>query len=486
MAVSTNSTFVWYYSIGTLAEMPLTGGAPRELLERVQFADWDRAGKRLAVAVAGETSNRLEYPKGHVLLRCSGDGWAGDPRVSPDGQYVAFADHYYSGSDGSVAVVDLQGRKKTLTPVFDTLEGLAWSPGGKEIWFTAAEGGTGQRRLRAVPLSGAMRTVAQIPGNLKLHDIAADGRVLLSKEDSRMRIYFLGEEDPTPRDLTWHDWAIQPILSSSGRTLIMTENDEATGGKNITYLRNTDGSPAVSLGEGQAVSLSPDGQWAAIVRVPAGRSDITLLPVKAGAPIAIDVAPLELVEGAFAFNPSVTWLPDSEQILFSAKQPGRPPRTFVRSIRGGEARPVTPEGLWGWMLSPSGAHLLVYDSRSNAFLFPMTGGTPKRLAALTSEYRVLNFTADEREIFVTKLRERPPRVLRMDIGTGRMDRWREIPLSAIPVSRCRRRASRLLPTGNRWPTPSTAAFRSCTRCTGCTEYSALVVARRAGTVFGRR
>ena len=100
---------------------------------------------------------------------------------------------------------------------------------------------------------------------------------------------------------------------------------------------NTDGSPAVSLGEGQAVSLSPDGQWAAIVRVPAGRSDITLLPVKAGAPIAIDVAPLELVEGGFAFNPRVTWLPDSEQILFSAKQPGRPPRTFVRSIRGGEA-----------------------------------------------------------------------------------------------------------------------------------------------------
>jgi hypothetical protein len=140
------------------------------------------------------------------------------------------------------------------------------------------------------------------------------------------------------------------------------------------------------------------------------------------------------VEGAFAFNPSVTWLPDSEQILFSAKQPGRPPRTFVRSIRGGAAKPVTPEGLWGWLLSPSGARLLVYDSGSNAFLFPMTGGAPKRLPALTSEYRALNFTADEREIFVTKLRERLPRILRMDIGTGRMDRWREIPLGDPSVT----------------------------------------------------
>ena len=102
--------------------------------------------------------------------------------------------------------------------MFDTLAGLAWSPTGKEIWFTASEGGTGQARLRAVTLSGAMRVVAQLPANLKVHDIAADGRVLLSKEDSRNRIYFIGPQDSTPRDLTWHDWAIRPVLSADGKT----------------------------------------------------------------------------------------------------------------------------------------------------------------------------------------------------------------------------------------------------------------------------
>src|SRR5262249_30292447 len=201
-------------------EMPLTGGAPREVLERVQFADWTKDGKQLAVAVAGETGSRLEFPRGHVLFRSSNDGWVGDPRVSPSGEYVSFVDHYYSGDDGSIAAVDLHRRKKTLTPIFHMLPGLAWSPSGKEVSFTPAEGGTGQRRLRAVTLSGAMRLVAQIPGNLKLHDIAADGRVLLSKEDSRTRIYFIGQGDSTPRDLTWHDWAIHPILSADGKTLL--------------------------------------------------------------------------------------------------------------------------------------------------------------------------------------------------------------------------------------------------------------------------
>lgn len=64
----------------------------------------------------------------------------------------------------------------------------------------------------------------------------------------------------------------------------------------------------------------------------------------------------------------------------------------------------------------------------------MAGGTPKPLVALTSEYRALNFTADERAIFVTKPGVRPPRILRMDIATGRMDRWKEIPLGDPSVT----------------------------------------------------
>jgi len=101
--------------------------------------------------------------------------------------------------------------------------------------------------------------VAQLPSNLKLHDIAPDGRVLFTKEDSRARIYFVGPGSPTPVDLTWLNWAIYPVLSADGKTLLMTENDEATQGKDMIYLRGTDGSPAIRLGENVGVSMSPDG-----------------------------------------------------------------------------------------------------------------------------------------------------------------------------------------------------------------------------------
>ena len=238
----------------------------------------------MAVTVAGTVSSRLEFPRGRVVFQASGSGWPGDPKVSPSGKLVAFADHYYSGDDGSVAVVDLQGHKRTLTRVFDSLQGLAWSPNGKEIWFTASEGGASNRRLLAVTLAGEIRVIAQPPNNLKLQDIAANGQVLVTMEDSSARVYFAGSKDSVPRDLTWLTWAVKPILSADGRTVVMTENDEATGGKNVIYLRGTDGSAPVRVGENVALSLSPDEKWVASTGAPSGRPNIVLFPVKAERP----------------------------------------------------------------------------------------------------------------------------------------------------------------------------------------------------------
>ena len=57
---------------GTLARMPLVGGAPREVLESVQWADWSPDGAQFAVVRDVGGRNRLEYPIGKVLYesRC--------------------------------------------------------------------------------------------------------------------------------------------------------------------------------------------------------------------------------------------------------------------------------------------------------------------------------------------------------------------------------------------------------------------------------
>ena len=295
MAVSTNCQVNLFFSLGTLAQMPLAGGAPREILEHVRFADWSRDGKQLAVSLTRSNGKgyRLEFPIGKVLFEASGTGWPGDPKVSPKGDLVAFADHDYFGDDGSVAVVDLAGRKRNLTPRFTSLEGLAWSPGGREIWFTAAASGS-IRQLYVVSLSGEMRSVARAPASLKLQDIAGDGRVLLTKDDSRYGVYFLGPRESVPRELTWLDWGTAPRLSSDGKKLLMSESGEGVGGGSVVYIRGTDGSPAVRLGDhltGQA--LSPDGKW--VAASPDVRPRLVLLPMKAGAPVAIETGSLNLI-----------------------------------------------------------------------------------------------------------------------------------------------------------------------------------------------
>ena len=119
---------------GTLARMPMGGGAPRDVLEDVAGADWSPDGRELAIVRKG---SRLEYPIGKLLHESI---QIENPRVSPDGRSVAFAEH-----GDSVRVTDRQGKIRTLTKGPGTVQGLAWSAGGTEVWFTERVMGTKDR-----------------------------------------------------------------------------------------------------------------------------------------------------------------------------------------------------------------------------------------------------------------------------------------------------------------------------------------------------
>src|SRR5262249_40350888 len=68
-------TILFWEVPGTLASVPLVGGAPRELATDVRWADWAPDGKGMAVSRGGN----LEFPAGKVIYR----GGAAFPRVSP-------------------------------------------------------------------------------------------------------------------------------------------------------------------------------------------------------------------------------------------------------------------------------------------------------------------------------------------------------------------------------------------------------------------
>src|SRR5712692_8012153 len=168
---------------GTLARAPLAGGAPREMLEDVRWADWDPNGE-LAVVHDSNGRSRLEYPIGKAIYESG--GWITHIRFSPQGDKIAFMDHPVLWDDrGSVCFVDLAGHKTTLSSGWGSEDGLAWSPRGDEVWFSAVEGGY-NRRLMAVNLSGRLRKLLSVPGGLTLQDVAPDGRILVTFDDERL------------------------------------------------------------------------------------------------------------------------------------------------------------------------------------------------------------------------------------------------------------------------------------------------------------
>ena len=258
MAIQLKPRFIGNPIEGTLARASLAGGAPRELIENVLYADWSPNGKDLAVVHGAGGKWRLEFPIGTKLYET--DGWISYPRVSPKGDLIAFFDQPVRyDTRGSVAVVDLAGNKKTLFSGSAGLWGLAWSPDGNEIWFSGIVGDdTG---VFAVTLSARQRLVVRVPGIAIIHDVSRDGHILMTRESIRIGLIGLAPRETKERDLSWLDGSFARDISADGKSILFDEEALAGGSTASVYRRKMDGSPAVRLGDGYAIALSPDGKW---------------------------------------------------------------------------------------------------------------------------------------------------------------------------------------------------------------------------------
>src|SRR4029079_19209489 len=142
------------------------------------------------------------------------------------------------------------------------------------------ESRSGGLALHAVTLSGAHRLVASLPGIVVLQQIAPDGRVLLSHEQWPVTMMCQAPGTTSERDVSWLDFSKARDLSSDGRLVLFDENGLAEGASGGVYLRKVDGSAAVRIGDGLALSLSPDGATA--VTKPFSSRELRLVPTGAG------------------------------------------------------------------------------------------------------------------------------------------------------------------------------------------------------------
>lgn len=404
---------------GTLARLPRSGGAPREVLEHVTAADFAPNGNDIGVIVQDAASQRVEFPIGKTIFQSA--GWISHLRVSPDGSRVAFISHPTLADAGAIVTSDAQGHLRTLSGGWWSVLGLAWAPAGNEVWFTAMHEGVA-RSLHAVTLSGRVRDIAAAPEPLTLLDISADGRILLSANDYRAGVAVAIPGNAVERDLSWFDWSALTDISSDGSLILFSEAGQGGGSTCLTYVRKTDGSPAIRLGEGCAVALSPDSRWAlARVRARGSAPHFVLYPVGPGT--AKPLAPDGLDASDFG-----RFFRDGKRIVFLGGEPGKSAAIYLQDLEGGAPKPIPGISVSASFVpfpTPDGKFLLGSGPDQKVWLYPVEGGAPRPLAGSRPGDTAAGWSADGKTAFVQS-GEIPVGLYRIDAATGTRTLWKEI------------------------------------------------------------
>ncbi len=309
---------------------------------------------------------------------------------------------------GAVAVVDRAGNKKTLTKVFTTLQGLTWSPSGDEIWFT--NGGV----VRAVNLSGRARVLTVLPGFFNLHDARRDGRALIAHDDRRRGMIALNAGETKEHDLALFDVSVLADLSEDGKTLLFYEGGAAAGLNYSIYARQTNGSPAVRLGEGRAFALSPDGKWA-LSSYPSSPTQLTLLPTRAGEPT--------LLPQDGIIHLAARWFSDGKRFVVSGNEKSHRVRLYVEDLNGTKPRAITPEGVapFEFAISPDSKTVAAIGPDGKGYLFPVEPADksePRAIAGFDSNDLPIEWSSDGLALYVYKRGETPANVYRLNLKTG--------------------------------------------------------------------
>jgi Tol biopolymer transport system component len=318
-----------------------------------------------------------------------------------------------------VTIIDRQGN--TLVSGGDSwnsTSGLAWTPDGKEVWFTGEAIGKGRGRdIMAITPGGESRVVLPVPGRLTLHDISNDGRVLVAIENGRREAVAGMRSEDQERNLSWFDWSRLCGISHDGSFIAFEEQAAGVQGLNTVFIRTTDGAPAVRIGEGRARGnpISPDGEWLAIaVGTP---PHLEVVPIGVGEPRIVQCDLIEL--SAWQFHAGM------KSLIVLGNYAGESKQLFDVAIDAEtKARPITSGmTLAGSFALSHDGKLIAAGTDQKVMLIPVDGGEPRPAPGCNVADVPLEWSSDDKAIFVSERGQASLKIFRVEIESGKREEW---------------------------------------------------------------
>jgi serine/threonine protein kinase len=416
-----------------LAQAPLGGGAPREVLENVTTADWSDDGKNLVVVRNLSGKRRIEYPIGKVIFET--DQFIHYARFSPNAKWIAFSLHSGPADEGKVVIIDLTGKMKCSSSNYYPT-GIAWRVDGNEIWFStwSTEAASGFF-LNGLSVDGKERTIFRLPTYFTLRDISPVGEVLLTSEEVRSSIHAFLPGDLQERDYSWLDYSVLRDISMDGQFMLFFETGEgATDGPVTAYFRRKEEDSPVKLGIAVVYQLSSDSKF--VLGSPPSTEVKRKLSIDPIGPGDGKEYPLDVIDRI----PWAGWMPGEKEILFSGAEKGRNFRLYLQNVSGGPPRPISEggfivRGYFGKPISPDGKFVIVSTLQDDEYsLFSLESGKTRPIA-ISNKERPIQWSADGSSVYVFEWGVLPARIFSVDVETGKREFIRElIPQDATGVT----------------------------------------------------
>ncbi len=239
---------------------------------------------------------------------------------------------------------------------------------------------------------------------------------LMITSQARLAIRAMPPGGKEERELGWFGWSLLRDISRDGKKVLFEEEADGGGPNYTVFLRDTDGSPPVRMGEGTGEAISPDSKW--VITQPAKGGPLSLVPTGAG-------EARQLTHDNISYG-AVRYLPDGKQLVASGIEAGHGVRNYLIDVSNGNSKPITPEGTAGVRLSPDGRNVAVIGPDRKWGIWPLDGSGLRPVPGLDSKYYISDWSPDGQYLYAlsSQRREGAAQVYRVNITTGKMEFWK--------------------------------------------------------------